>query len=539
MPTKAPPHAAGLLFFSGRLYSTPMSSSLQRTLPIIAIGGILLIHFIAALPHIQDPFIDGRHHQNWNPPFWLLNAEVTNRVGIAKSFFGVAAASEEAPGATPRATSFYASHPQLIGPVTALWTRIFGYGEWSPRLLSLLIVAGAALLSFFSLWTAYSWQFGASFAALLVSLPLIVVYGSMLNHEPLVLFFLAFSLWGFTKIFSRGRGGALIFTAGVMGMALSDWSGFVFGALLSILFFVPPLRDSMPGPKWTVFLVPGAVLAAAGLFLLQTYLQAGMPPLEAFADRYLDLWRYRSGQEATIPWLLWIRKELLFANHTYSLPLFAAGAVGLAGALYYGFRRATPPAQQAVMLFAAAVLIGQVFYLFFLKQATFVHVYYQYFFSVPIAFGTIWLANRLSAVVAQERRRNHLFIGVVFVVIAASSLWSWRVYTNLLRNEMWGDRSDIALVASLSELPAEARVVVADDPTALEWFANPNITYYARRPIERHSLEKVPLAPYQIVPSALAGGLVKLLASGQAYGAPVAAEKLACSTHFCLLKLED
>lgn len=517
--------------------------SSHRLLPPLIIGGILLVQLLTGLWHIRDPFIDGRYHYNWNPPFWLLNAQATNRVGIAQSFLGVATGFTDTPGTAPAATGFYESHPQLIGPIIALWTRIAGYGEWSPRLLSLLLIAAAAALFFFALRAVFGWRFAASSAAIFVSLPLIFIYGKMLNHEPLVLFFIAVSFLGFVKVIRGEARGMPVFVAGIIGMALSDWSGFVFGGLFILLLLSPPLGRSRAARR-AALLALGALGLGLGLFFLQSFLQrsslAGTAPdLSAFFSRYLDLWRYRSGQGAPIPWHLWALKELVFINRNYSLVLWIAGITGLGVAFARRRGEILSPEKRAVAEFSLAVAAGQLFYLVSLKQATFIHLYYQYFFSLPVAFGATLVLDRVAGFARSLRARHLLLLGSAAVVALASLLWSASVYTRLLTQEMWGDRSDIALIASLRDLPAGARVIAADNATALEWFANPNIIYYAGRPVERYTLAEVPFAPYQIVPAGMAQGLVRILAQGKAFGAPVPTDIMSCSTHFCLLHLHE
>lgn len=134
--------------------------------------------------------------------------------------------------------------------------------------------------------------------------------------------------------------------------------------------------------------------------------------------------------------------------------------------------------------------------------------------------------------------QQKIFFSVVLATIGASAVWSWSIATRLSHHEMWGDRSDIALVRALRELPSTASIVVADSKTALEWFANPNIQYYARRTLMRYTLDHVPRASYQIVPAHFGDNVVADLASGKAYGTRIAAKKLRCSTHFCLISME-
>ncbi|OHA02822.1 MAG: hypothetical protein A3J58_01005 [Candidatus Sungbacteria bacterium RIFCSPHIGHO2_02_FULL_52_23] len=515
----------------------------RQTIPLVVISAIVLFQLLTGLWHIKDPFIDGRYHYNWNPPFWLINAEATNRVGIAHSFFGVVSGVADTPGVGAEATAYYESHPQLIGPLFALWTRVMGYSEWSPRLLSLLLIAGTTLIFFTALRVIFGWRFATGFAAIFVQLPLIFVYGKMLNHEPLVLFFIAVSFWGFVKVIRVAPYGLPLLITGILGMALSDWSGFVFGGLFMLIMLAPPLGRARAIRRAALWICATLLLGLA-IFFIQSYLQkaslgVAAPDLGAFMARYMDLWRYRSGQETTIPWHIWLGKELIFVNRNYSLILWIAGMAGLGGALIKKSKLAMSPERMAAVWFFIAIVVGQMFYLVSLKQATFIHLYYQYFFSLPVAFGTVLLLDRIAGSVRSVQNRHRVLLAAAAAITLASGLYSVHVYTRLLTKEMWGDRSDIALVRSLRDLPKDARIIVADNQTALDWFANPNIIYYAGRAPERFTLAEVPHAPYQIVPASMAPALTKLLISGKAYGVAMPTDTLGCSTHFCLLHLHE
>ncbi len=522
--------------------SPVLPASSRTAKPYIVMGMCVVAFFALQLPTITAPFIDGRYHQNWNPPFWMINAQATNRAGIAKSFFGVAEAYETAPDGTTRATAFYASHPQLIGPVTALWTRVFGYAEWSARLLSLLIVAASACIFFSALVLAWPWPYAASAAGLFFALPLVQTYGAMLNHEPFVLFFFTLAFLGVMRMVRGMKKGLALLLAGTLGMALSDWSGFLFGALLALFFFIPPL-SRVDGSRRARWLVAGMVGLGLVLFAAQSYLQAGMPSTAAFFSRYVDLWRYRSGSETPMLWFTWLRKEMLFLNLNFSLILWGIGLAGIIAAVRAGYRRrgvahTTDTAERAVVLVMAVATVGQIAYLLAVRQAAFVHAYYQYFFSLPTAAGVVLAARHLAGY-ARAAIRPRVVTGIAIVAIAGSGAWSVWITAVLLPSLMWGTASDIQLITSLRALPEDARVVVVDNTVALEWFANPNIRYYAERPIERYTLEQVPFAPYQIVPAHMAPQLQKILASGAAFGTPVKADILRCSTHFCLLVLNE
>ena len=65
----------------------------------------------------------------------------------------------------------------MIGPAFALWTRVFGYSEWSPRLFTLLLTITTTFLLFVAFYKSFGLLFASVFSALFAALPLIYIYG--------------------------------------------------------------------------------------------------------------------------------------------------------------------------------------------------------------------------------------------------------------------------------------------------------------------------------------------------------------------------
>jgi 4-amino-4-deoxy-L-arabinose transferase-like glycosyltransferase len=161
---------------------------------------------------------------------------------------------------------YYNAHPQLMGPVIALWTRGFGYDEWSIRLLSLLLTVSATGLFFAAINKAWGLRNAILCCLLFAATPLIYVYGKKLDQEALVTFFLALTCLGYVKFLYTERYGASILFAGFLGMMLSDWAGFVFTGLIGILlvFFTRRDRTRLKAVIWITGL---SILFGLAIFL--------------------------------------------------------------------------------------------------------------------------------------------------------------------------------------------------------------------------------------------------------------------------------
>lgn len=512
------------------------SQNSKFSIGFIVIVLILFIQFFAGLWHITDPFIDGRYHYNWGPPFWLMNAKATNEAGLLKSYFGIVRNYEMPTDGQKAKISYYASHPELIGPAFALWTRIFGYSEWSPRIFTLLLTMATTLLLFTAFYKSFGLLFASIFSALFIALPLIYIYGKMLDPVALVLFFLSVTLVGFVKILLKEKNAPIILIGGIFAMGLSDWSGFVFGGLIFILL-ICLLKHIAAKSKIIMPFIAGAIILSLLIFFIQIYLQSGQPPLNSLIDNYAGLWKYRAGIGANdqISWFDYFWSQIYYFKDNFTLPLVLSGIIGLFIAAYIELKKRDNIVKIGTTLFVLSVFIGELAYMIFLKQGSMRHIYYQYYFAVPFAFGNIYLLQWCIMNFFSDKKIVRAFIIAGSAIILFAGWRSYKVYTSLLFQDMWGDRSDIELIKTLKNVPTTDKIVVADNKSAIEWFSNPNIEYYAGRTLETRLIGTEPEAPYYIIPISNVDAKLSQLNSYKQNKSDIAATQL-CSKHFCLIK---
>lgn len=518
-----------------------MADSRKRYAAVLIVL-LLAVQTLAGLWHIRDPFVDGRYHYNWAPPFWLMKAKATNEAGMVRSAFGIVSGiTRDDKGEIVR-LSYYSSHPQLLGPSFALWTKVFGYREWSSRLFTLLLSVATAALFIFALRKAFGISFALLSGTLFAALPLIYIYGKRIDFENLVLFWLAVAFLGYMKLFRKERYALPLFYAGCIATALSDWSGFVlvfFVGVFSLAFF----REDKGCAKKAALAAGVSIVAALFLFALQNYVQGDYAGLGDFFQRYVELVRYRTDIDTgSIPWSLWAFKQWVHVRMNFSALLSIAAVLGLFGAAHALMRRkkTSPLEERAALSFAIASFLGGLAWIVLIKQGSFIHLSYQYFFSLPVVVGGIWFLYRLSGRVnGRSMSRDQAFVGLATLLILFTMWNAYRMYVNLLTKDFNGDATDVAFVKSLRELPRgeDARIVALGDPNEVEWWSAPNIEYYAGRAVKAQSFEKVPLVPYQIVPKRFAERIAGLITNGSSYGTPYETATKECSTNFCLLEV--
>jgi len=490
---------------------------------------IIFIQLIAGLWHITDPYIDGRYHYNWGPPFWLMNAEATNDAGLLKSYFGVTGFYEAPSDGSEGKISFYASHPELIGPTLALWTRVFGYSEWSPRLFTLLLTIVSTVLFFFAFHKAFGLAFASIFSALFAALPLIYIYGRMIDPVILVLFSLSLTLFGFVKMVLGEKYAPFIFFIGLFALGSSDWSGYVFGGLIFILS-VFLLRHDAGKLKKAALLIAGALILSLLAYFIQVYLQSGSS-LSYLIESYSGLLKYRAGIGASdqVRWLNYFWSQVYYFKDNFTLPLAVLGIIGIFLAAGFELKNRESSARIGAALFVLSVFIGELAYLTILKQASLRHVYYQYYYAIPMAFGATYLLYWCAEKFFSRENRTRVFLAAGGIVILFAGWASYKTYTSLLFQDMWGDTSDIKLVKALRNIPEDKKIAVIADELTLEWFSNPNIKYYAGRSLEKYPIGAEAKAAYYIIPAADARTILNQLNKLNAE------EQYLCSKNFCLV----
>ena len=499
------------------------------------IFSIILVQLIAGLWHITDPFIDGRYHYNWGPPFWLMNAKATNDAGFSKSYFGIARDYEVSSDGKEEKISFYASHPELIGPAFALWTRVFGYSEWSPRLFTLLLTITTTFLLFVAFYKSFGLLFASVFSALFAALPLIYIYGKMLDPVALVLFSLSVALVGFVKVILGEKYSFIILFAGIFAMGSSDWSGFVFGGLIIALSIFLLRHDSVKLKK-ALLLIAGALILSLLAYFIQIYLQSGRS-VYSIIDSYFGLLKYRAGIGANdqVGWKNYFWSQIYYFKDNFTLPLVILGTIGIFLAAGVELKKRGSVAKIGAALFVLSIFVGEAAYSIFLKQGSLRHVYYQYYFAIPFAFGNAYFLYWCAEKFISKKNKTRAFAVAGAILVLFAGWTSYKHYTSLLFQDIWGDASDIKLIKVLRDIPMDKKIAVIADELTLEWFSNPNIEYYAERPLEKYLIGAEGEASYYIVPLSGARAILAKLNLHKQNKFNIEEMQALCSKNFCLV----
>ncbi len=436
--------------------------------------GVLLVQSALYGLRLFDGFYDGRRHLSWGTPFYIMKAEEMRKVPFwTAGRAGLVSRSVDTPEGR-RPVEWYGSHPQFIAIPLHLWTGLFGYSEWAARSLA----ASASLLTAALLWFGFRERRGereaTEFTALWAALPAVIVFGRGLEHEPFVMLFVGLGFLAQEKFLAGGERWRWAWVAALVGMMWSDWPGFVFAALLCAGHFLagrrhPPSRRLAAYAALSIALGLAVVLGQAALTQTRPDAAAAAPaPAASLGATAGGLWNQyynRSGRGGGVPWSYWLlkQKEYWLTNFT------ALSLLGLGAALLAAWRRRAEGLGAGA--YFAAVALGTLIYAAIVREATAVHLFYQYFYGGLAAWGLFELVLRAGSVPGLRAAAW----AVLLALLASSGI------RTLYLPEQLGP-GEVALLKLIKPYPAGARASMIASPED-NYLANPGAEYYAGRRI--------------------------------------------------------
>lgn len=437
---------------------------------------------------LTDGFYDGRAHLNWGAPFWMLKAEEMHRVRFWTDGAAGVVSKAVPDGAGRRPVEWYASHPQLIAIPLYLWTGLFGFAEWSTRSLPIVL----SLLTTVLLWLAARERNGERratlFAACWAALPSVIVFGRNLNHEPLVMLFAALGVLAQEKLFAGNARWRWVWPVAMAGMMWSDWSGFVFVGLLFLaqLAFArshPPTRALLP---LTLLGGAGGLSIVVGQGILTMNVAEGVPALappsaspadapsaiRAVLGGFWNQYYNRSGRAGGAAWGYWRMKQAEYFTINFTAFLGLAGVLSGVAARIKAFRGGRTADGMTAGGYFLLVGAGNLIYAVVLREATAVHIFFQYYYGAFVAWGLAELIDAIGNAMPEKRRPTAVALAVWAVMIAGLSVSAFKT----LYIKGWGGPAEVALLKLIKEYPGAAAAMIASPED--NYLANPNVEYY-------------------------------------------------------------
>ncbi|MEO6787656.1 MAG: glycosyltransferase family 39 protein [Chthoniobacteraceae bacterium] len=308
-----------------------------------------------------------------NGAAWSQSAHNTLRAGL-RATAGVPSAFYFGSLAIPP-DGYYTHHPPTLSLMLTGMFAMLGEKEWVARLLPIgFSFAGVVLL--WLLVKQCAGRRAAAFAVIVfASAPMELVYGRMVNFEPVVLVWMLASLLSLRRWESfrsaAWRNAAAAFLVLAMWTA---WLGYLFALTLCIYFLIAR-HDRRP--RFALSLITLAVLSLV-LFFLHIRLanpDAWRDLMASFNERLA-----RAGIE--VAWSDW-GKRMAVSLTDHIAP--AAWALGAAGAAVAWSRRRKDVSLRWLGWAAFCFAVFSAFYVTVFRNASMIHDYAGFFFTVPVA----------------------------------------------------------------------------------------------------------------------------------------------------------
>ncbi|HYX19277.1 MAG TPA: glycosyltransferase family 39 protein, partial [Thermoanaerobaculia bacterium] len=363
---------------------------------------VFALQIAATRDRLAGPFLDTRLHYGYDNALYGFQIRNGLRDVDPRSQFGVTVAAYDRWGEATGRPTYYTDHPFLVKALLQLYARAAGVSEWTTRSFYLLVAAGTAAGLFAVLLPTTGSVFAAAAgAATLVSLPVFSVYQLCVKSEADGMLVAVWLYAAFVAALRRGtRGPRLEYAALAVAAFLTHWTAILFVGVLTAyeLFLARRHREARR------LLRTSAAASAAGLAVLlglMSWLQRG------WAGAREALMRSFGVRSQAIPLPEWGARQLLYAqkNFTVTAALLSLAMLGLLGARVVRLggapREEGDPSDEPAGLallegFVLVTAAVAVLWVGLFPQGSFVHVYWQYWFCLPIAAlvaGTVAMAE--------------------------------------------------------------------------------------------------------------------------------------------------
>lgn len=239
---------------------------------------VLILATLILTHNLDKPFIG---HHDWNSNVWTTTAKNNLTWGWRCTKGGQAVSSGAAACAD---LSYYQNHPPLISWLLTIVYKLLGFGEWAGRLPIIWLTLGSVYFFYRFCREGFN-QTVAVFASLfLVTIPIFGYYGKAINHEPLILFGVCWSVyaqykWLTTKQTSWFRW----YWLSAVYMGLAGWHGYLLYLIqagLGIKFYPRWWRQHL----WPVLIL----VVEGGLHILHSRLVLGYWPVTSWFYQLLS-----------------------------------------------------------------------------------------------------------------------------------------------------------------------------------------------------------------------------------------------------------
>lgn len=426
----------------------------------ISVPALTLVAAVWLSQGITRPWVG--MHEAWNGSFFSLIARNYLAHGLIGTRFGQVTNPLEL---VPKPFEYYSHHPPLLPLSVALFFSVFGESEWSARLVPILLSTASVPLVFLLGGELWGKRTGLIAAALFIINPMFLYYGRMVDHEPLVVFFMLASVFAYVRWVRGDRRFLWVLCAALFFGGMADWPAFYLIPVLTLhyLIFVEKKgRDA---------LLPLGVAAASFALIFIHVLSLGHA---AYQDLFASFTKRANEDPAAHPNLV-INTSTLWnllttrARKLFPSPLIRIAALGPVAALLprYGKQRLS-----GFFLLCGLFLVATIHVVLF-QEGAYAHEYWIYYFLAPIALSAGLLLDFVGSFLPEW--------GALAPALVVVAILVTRIPPGLAamhKNDNW----NIPVFGSVATSMTKPGEVVLTTVSA-EAFGPPYMFYYTKRPV--------------------------------------------------------
>jgi 4-amino-4-deoxy-L-arabinose transferase-like glycosyltransferase len=314
--------------------------------------------------------------------------------------------------------NFYIDHPPLLGIVTSLSFRIFGVHEWSARLVPIVFSIGSLLIFYIIAKRCFDKRIALISSLFFALMPMTSYFGRIVCHEPLVLFFVLSSLYGYIRWFeSRNWKWAFLMILCFMIGWITDWPAYLFVPLLLAHFIINKGFDIKSGR--ILFMLPFVALMFFLLLLYYFFIVNGT------IDPLIGEFFVRTGS-ANFTFFQFLIKQLEYMGAFFSPFILLLSFVCIIRFVNDVDEFGRFNVSLILLLFSFGLLHVLIF-----KQGAWIHAYWLYYTSPAMALsaglGLILIqSNELRD--PQKLDKHYIYILLIFLIYFSSVVYLFNVW---------------------------------------------------------------------------------------------------------------
>jgi hypothetical protein len=322
------------------------------------------------LRDVASPWTD---NADANGACWSQSAHNALRMGFAATAGVPSAFYFGTPPIPPG--GYYTHHPPLLSLMLTGMFALFGEKEWVARAVPIAFSLLGLVLLWWLVQRCAGLRAAAFSAVLFAAMPMELHYGRMVNFEAVDLVWMLGSLICLREWERTGAGRWRWPMLGFIVLALwTAWLGYLFVLTLALYFCFARGSET----RRFALLLLGLSAASFGLFLFHvTRVQpnAWADMVESFTMRIAD-------RSAPVPWREWLPR-IAGTLRTHIQPL--SWMAGIAGGVLVMNRRRNDAALRWLGWAALCFFGLSAFYVTVFRNASSIHDYASFYFTVPVA----------------------------------------------------------------------------------------------------------------------------------------------------------